>query len=735
MASKNHTDVPEKANGGADEHSEERCSVEEVALVVPETDDPSLPVMTFRAWFLGQITCTLLIFLNTFFTYRTQPLIISAILMQIAALPIGRFMAATLPRREYSLLGWRFSLNPGPFNIKEHVIITIFANSGVSYGGGDAYSIGAITVMKGYYKQNLSFLCALLIVLTTQILGYGWAGMLRRYLVDPVEMWWPSNLAQVSLFRALHEREVKTKGFTRMQFFLIAMAASFAYYALPGYLFPILTFFSWVCWAWPRSITAQQIGSGYHGLGVGAFTLDWAGICAYHGSPLVTPWSSILNVGIGFIMFIYIIVPLCYWKFDTFDARKFPIFSNQLFTRTGQSYDTTKILTPQYDLNVAAYDSYGKLYLSPLFALSIGSGFARFTATLTHVALFHGRSAMKNAKLDIHAKLMKSYKQVPQWWYLILLAGSIILSLVMSFVWKKDVQLPWWGMLFAFALAWIVTLPIGVIQATTNQQPGYDITAEFIIGYILPGKPIANLLFKIYGRISTVHALSFLSDLKLGHYMKIPPRCMYTAQLVGTFVAGTVNLAVAWWMLENIENICDVDAQHPDSPWTCPKYRVSFDASVIWGLIGPRRLFGPGGLYRNLVWLFLIGAVLPVPVWVLSKIFPEKKWILLINIPVIAYGFAGLPPATPTNIASWLITGTIFNYFVFRYHKRWWQRYNYVLSAALDAGTAFMGVLLFFALQNENRDLKWWGTALDHCPLAKCPTAPGIAVKGCPVFK
>lgn len=34
-----------------------------------------------------------------------------------------------------------------------------------------------------------------------QVLGYGWAGMLRRYLVDPVEMWWPANLAQVSLFR------------------------------------------------------------------------------------------------------------------------------------------------------------------------------------------------------------------------------------------------------------------------------------------------------------------------------------------------------------------------------------------------------------------------------------------------------------------------------------------------------------------------------------------------------
>ncbi|KAL7243054.1 hypothetical protein ACSBR1_015462 [Camellia fascicularis] len=738
MNGSDETDVSEETEA----EPEERCPVEEVALVVPETDDPSLPVMTFRAWFLGITSCTLLIFLNTFFIYRTQPLTISAILMQIAVLPIGKFMASTLPTRNFNLFGWSFSFNPGPFNMKEHVIITVMANCGVSFGGGDAYSIGAITTMKAYYKQSLSFLCALLIVLTTQILGYGWAGILRRYLVDPLEMWWPANLAQVSLFRALHEKETKKKGLTRMQFFLIFLGASFVYYAFPGYLFPILTFFSWVCWAWPHSITAQQIGSGYHGLGVGAFTLDWAGISAYHGSPLVSPWFSILNVGFGFILFIYIIVPICYWKFNTFNAQKFPIFSSQLFTSTGQTYDTTKILTPQYELNIPAYQSYGKLYLSPLFALSIGSGFARFTATLTHVALFHGsdiwkqsKSAMKEVKLDIHAKLMRSYKPVPQWWYMVLLIGSIALSLMMSFVWKEEVQLPWWGMLFAFALAFILTLPIGVIQATTNQQPGYDIIAQFIIGYVLPGKPIANLLFKIYGRISTIHALSFLSDLKLGHYMKIPPRSMYMAQLVGTLVSGTVNLGVAWWMLGSIPNLCDVGALHPESPWTCPKFRVTFDASVIWGLIGPGRLFGHGGLYRNLVWLFLVGALLPIPIWILSKIYPEKKWIRLINIPVILYGFAGMPPATPTNIASWLITGTIFNYFVFKYHKGWWQKYNYILSAALDAGTAFMGVLLFFALQNVGKNLKWWGSEPDHCPLATCPIFPGIAVQGCPVFK
>lgn len=156
------------ANGR--EAAEDRCSVEEVALVVPETDDPTLPVMTFRAWVLGIALCTILIFFNTFFIYRTQPLTISAILMQIMALPLGKFMAATLPKRTFTVFGrWSFSLNPGPFNIKEHVIITVMANCGVSYGGGDAYSIGAITVMKTYYKQSLNFLCALLIVLTTQV--------------------------------------------------------------------------------------------------------------------------------------------------------------------------------------------------------------------------------------------------------------------------------------------------------------------------------------------------------------------------------------------------------------------------------------------------------------------------------------------------------------------------------------------------------------------------------------
>jgi type IV secretory pathway TrbD component len=42
-------------------------------------------------------------------------------------------------------------------------------------------------------------------------------------------------------------------------------------------------------------------------------------------------------------------------------------------------------------------------------------------------------------------------------------------------------------------------------------------------------------------------ALQFTSDMKLGHYMKVPPRTMFWCQIVATIVAGTVQLVVQQW--------------------------------------------------------------------------------------------------------------------------------------------------------------------------------------------
>lgn len=145
---------------------EENSPVKQVALTVPTTDDPLLPVQTFRMWVLGTLSCVLLSFLNQFFWYRTEPLTITAISAQIAVVPLGRLMAAKITDRVF-FKGTRFefTLNPGPFNVKEHVLITIFANS----GAGTVYAIHIVTVVKVFYKKKITFFVSLIVVITTQV--------------------------------------------------------------------------------------------------------------------------------------------------------------------------------------------------------------------------------------------------------------------------------------------------------------------------------------------------------------------------------------------------------------------------------------------------------------------------------------------------------------------------------------------------------------------------------------
>ncbi|GMH23677.1 hypothetical protein Nepgr_025520 [Nepenthes gracilis] len=728
-------------SGGVLNDEDEESPIEEVRLTVGNTDDPTLPVWTFRMWFLGLLSCVLLSFLNQFFSYRTEPLVITQITVLVASLPIGRFMAAVLPTTKFGIPGFgsrRFSLNPGPFNMKEHVLIAIFANAGSAFGNGSAYAVGIIDIIKALYRRNISFLAGWLLIITTQVLGYGWAGLLRKYVVDPAHMWWPGTLVQVSLFRALHEKE--DRRMTRAKFFVIALICSFSWYAVPGYLFPTLTSISWVCWLFSKSVTAQQLGSGMKGLGLGALTLDWSAVSSFLFSPLMSPFFAIVNIFVGYFLIIYIVIPIAYWGVDLYSAKKFPIFSSHLFTSEGQTYNISAIVNNKFELDLAQYEQQGRIHLSMFFALTYGFGFATIASTLTHVAFFYGREiysryrASYTGKEDIHTKLMRRYKDIPSWWFHLLLVGTIAVSLMLCTLLKNQVQMPWWGLLFASVLAFIFTLPISIITATTNQTPGLNIITEYLMGIILPGRPIANVCFKTYGYMSMAQAVSFLSDFKLGHYMKIPPRSMFLVQFIGTIIAGTINVAIAFWLLNSIDNICQDALLPPNSPWTCPGDRVFFDASVIWGLVGPKRIFGHLGNYNTMNWFFLGGALGPFIVWLFHKAFPKQSWIPLINLPVILGATGAMPPATPLNYNAWIIVGTIFNFFVFRYRKQWWQRYNYILSAAMDAGVAFMGVLLYFVLGMENVSLTWWGTDGEHCDLATCPTAKGVAVEGCPAF-
>lgn len=163
--------------------------------------------------------------------------------------------------------------------------------------------------------------------------------------------------------------------------------------------------------------------------------------------------------------------------------------------------------------------------------------------------------------------------------------------------------------------------------------------------------------------------------------------------------------------------------------------RVFYDASVIWGLVGPQRIFGNLGHYSKINFFFAAGAVAPLAIWLAQKAFPKQKWISLINMPVILGATSMMPPASSVNYTSWIVVAFFSGFVVFRWRPKLWERYNYILSGGLDAGTAFMSVLLFASLQSKDIEVDWWGNSADQgCSLAPCPTAKGIIVEGCPVF-
>ena len=71
---------------------------------------------------------------------------------------------------------------------------------------------------------------------------------------------------------------------------------------------------------------------------------------------------------------------------------------------------------------------------------------------------------------DVHTRLMKkNYEAVPDWWFYTILMVVLSLAMLACEGFGRQLQLPYWGVLLAIGMAFIFTLPIGVITATTNQ--------------------------------------------------------------------------------------------------------------------------------------------------------------------------------------------------------------------------------------------------------------------------
>jgi OPT family oligopeptide transporter len=258
-------------------------------------------------------------------------------------------------------------------------------------------------------------------------------------------------------------------------------------------------------------------------------------------------------------------------------------------------------------------------------------------------------------------------------------------------------------------------------MAITNQHSSIYLICQLVCGAVFPGRPVANMVFVTYGYISSAQGVKFSADLKLGHYMKIPPRILFLVQMAATIVSSITQIGVLNWMFANVPNICTPQAING---FTCPLARVHFNGSILWGVVGPGEFFGPNATYHILVYCFPIGAITPIILWLYAR---KRKGNIVrkINLPVLFGSLSWIPPATGLNFSVWALVCYIFNYAIRRRASAWWAKYTMTLSAALDSGLAFGLVVVFFGFVFPGfmDGFKWWGTEIykKGCDWNACP--------------
>jgi OPT family oligopeptide transporter len=230
----------------------------------------------------------------------------------------------------------------------------------------------------------------------------------------------------------------------------------------------------------------NKLFGGFSGFSLGApltvFTLDWTQVSGYLLSPLMSPWTAILNTMIGTLLWTWIVALGVHFS-GTWYADYMPVADNRSFDNTAHKYNASRVLDKNNRLNEKAYQEYSPIFLGTEFALQYGLSFATIVSVVVHVCLYHGKDVWGRFKAlrrgdkdqDYHTKLYEKYPEVPHWWFLSVFVINVGLGLFVTQYWKTD--LPWWAFLFSLAISALflvsypqITLSTPMIAVASEDQ-------------------------------------------------------------------------------------------------------------------------------------------------------------------------------------------------------------------------------------------------------------------------
>ncbi|KAK3377360.1 OPT oligopeptide transporter protein-domain-containing protein [Lasiosphaeria ovina] len=725
-----------------------------VRAVADPRDEPTVPIETARAYFLGISWAVIGTFMSTFFNSRFPSISLSGSVIQILLFPCAKLLEFVLPDWGITVFGVRHSLNPGPWTFKEQMFATITYN--ISIYTTNSYGMILVQKLDLYYGQTfVTFPYQLMLTLFVQLMGMGFAGYLRRFSVYPVKALWPTILPTIAMNRALTRPEPRENiyGWTvsRYKFFYICAGSMAVYYWLPGYLFTALSTFNWMTWIAPQNITLAILTGSSLGLGLlnPLTTFDW-NVATTSYAALARPFFSTCTEYCGSILGAFIILAIYYSNMSY--TAYLPINSSSAFANDGKPYNVQKVVVDN-KLDQVLYQNYSPPFYSAGYILTVGANFAFYPVYFLYImanqwrtvgqayvdfyrGLRHGKGNYEGA-MDIHSRMMARYPEVPDWWFLVILLGAIVVSVVFLSIYPLDT--PVWLVFVMIGINIIFAVPLSLLSATTGTNLGLGALVQVITGFVLPGNPNAFLFAQTLGSWALAgYADNYVQDQKMAHYVKIPPRAVFRSQIGTIIITCFVAVATQNFILENVKGLCT-----PEQPsrFTCANDGAPlYASSLMWGLLGSSRMFNE--IYPLFKWCFLIGAGVAL-VFLLGQglgpkylpavkerlrvklrprtfalldrtLFPFVASLLWLNPILILQGVQHWAPSNMAYKTPGFLLSLFFMYWLPRHRLAWWEKYNYVLSAALTAGVAISALVMFFAVGYNPVKLNWWGNTVSY---------------------
>ncbi|KAG9253455.1 OPT oligopeptide transporter protein-domain-containing protein [Emericellopsis atlantica] len=699
-----------------------------VRQIVSFTDDPTLPTLTFRYFVLTVVFVVPGSFLSMMSHFRTTYAPYSIFFVQIASSYAGVWLADILPawNVKIPLTKLGFSLNPGPFSVKEHVLITISAASGATYNLGYA----PVSMAELYFGQKVNPAVAIFFMWGIVWTGYSFAAIARQFLIYDAQYPWFTALCHTALFETQKKQRQNPTPESRKQtrVFFLVLGGITLWQFLPEFAFPMLGSLAFLCWVAPSNPVANFVGAGYGGMGFLNLSLNWSSIATNYNL-FLTPWWTQVIIFAGFVCSCWILLPAAkYGGLGQWDEQ---LMSNRPFLENGTAYPIDAILTPDVSFNETAYAEYGPPFVSTQVLWTMFFDYASYASAISWTAFFgfkqlkatiqkiRARVGKKGVRIseqydDQLSVLQRSYDEVPFWWFAALFAASFV-SLV-TIVATNSLYIPVFTYFVAIATGAFMVVPLGWLYALSNFQLPIGTVNELLYGLMVNAvsghKNPAGA--SVYGSIAGnawYRAQYNLQDMKIGHYMHIPPKAVFFSQVFGSVLGIPVNYAVVRWVLDTKFDYLTGALEDPTHQWTAQSLASNLTMGVQYVLIGPRRLFQMH-IYRVVPYGFLAGFAAPKLLFGLSKLFPKVKfrlWNTTIFFATMALFYGNIS----TGYLSAFLGGFVVMFWAYRYRYVTWARWNYILAAAFDAGFN-LNMLLVFLFFGSGKIISmpyWWGNA------------------------